>query len=995
MLSPVVVVLEGHWSGRGRAKGVLEDAVLCEASAGDNSIDVISQSSAGPRAGAVFLEGLAVLPLSRRPFFDNMVVALVGEFLDPTFHLVAGSIVRVLNVCKDWREVLGRLFRRPSLCFFPALGTLLDGSEVDAEAVTGVGSFSEGPETDFETWKRNRALNMAQSRVNKPSAEVPLEATTANVAEAFGVDEADLIEILGGNQRFLRRLLLVQRVRTFPDPKRVGMVSERNLRDASFDLFPTPNKVERTEAPLFPPLRPFAHPQGATTFPLSDLVPFPDVLDKFYRYLKRLEADLIKGSQMAKLGRAYTPRVKTPFIIGPERFALWAVGHTFNTEDPNACFHVSMEVPWESPLRYDAVAAALGGANYPDQAFLHGRKFGMSHLAHVAPGLPYAVVVCPPNKSARPLLNDLARMTRTAEASGWGESFLALPSIPYHANAYGAIVYLERNPVKVRESSDLSGPHDTLSLDGRSFAVNDHVPLTTHFPRMRLVRVDELRASGAAVRSAWLNISGHHPELREVLRPTMVMEDCMAYFNQFYVALQDRPLQGKYYVDEDGVCHFFTQYTQQFGSRDAPVHCQANTNAMDMLARQRFEVWDSDICCQAEAWEAQPLGPAPLACKLAPLAYRSWRQLRIDRLAHDGGGPVLFNAGYIDDEMAFLLGTLRAIVFLVVYWEVLELFGLPPAEGKATVGDGFPLLGVSFFLSEGVVLVTEKKLKLYSEWSLRLEDPRKTTVERLELQAYTGTINFSRFGLLHPRLHLGPLYRASAGSYRLKRSDAVPLTASLRRHVKSIREEFELSGGVGALDMHRDDHDLKATMFSDSCRDKEHLELWSGMGGFCTTTCIWWFYRFSHEETLSLPIHVTEMWAANINLAVNALELRGTIFGDAVDNEAAVHVIQGHGARDPRLHDLVLMRHWISLQHDLSPVTSWIASEDNDLADPISHGRFEVFLQRAAALGYSRLRCLDIRRIGLFPEMESISSHLLAQTRRMSESSGRVSDLDL
>ena len=62
---------------RGRAKGVLEEAVLCGASAGDVSIDVISQSSAGPRAGAVFLEGLAVLPLSRRSFFDNVVVALV------------------------------------------------------------------------------------------------------------------------------------------------------------------------------------------------------------------------------------------------------------------------------------------------------------------------------------------------------------------------------------------------------------------------------------------------------------------------------------------------------------------------------------------------------------------------------------------------------------------------------------------------------------------------------------------------------------------------------------------------------------------------------------------------------------------------------------------------------------------------------------------------------------------------------------------------------
>ena len=77
MLSPVVVVSGGLRRGRRRAKGVLEEAVLCGASAGDNSIDVISQSPVGPRAGAVFLEGLAVVPLSRRPFFFNVVVALV------------------------------------------------------------------------------------------------------------------------------------------------------------------------------------------------------------------------------------------------------------------------------------------------------------------------------------------------------------------------------------------------------------------------------------------------------------------------------------------------------------------------------------------------------------------------------------------------------------------------------------------------------------------------------------------------------------------------------------------------------------------------------------------------------------------------------------------------------------------------------------------------------------------------------------------------------
>ena len=57
MLSPVVVVLGGLRRGRGRAKGVLEEAVLCGDSAGGNSIDVISQSPVGPRAGAVFSRG--------------------------------------------------------------------------------------------------------------------------------------------------------------------------------------------------------------------------------------------------------------------------------------------------------------------------------------------------------------------------------------------------------------------------------------------------------------------------------------------------------------------------------------------------------------------------------------------------------------------------------------------------------------------------------------------------------------------------------------------------------------------------------------------------------------------------------------------------------------------------------------------------------------------------------------------------------------------------
>ena len=105
---------------------------------------------------------------------------------------------------------------------------------------------------------------------------------------------------------------------------------------------------------------------------------------------------------------------------------------------------------------------------------------------------------------------------------------------------------------------------------------------------------------------------------------------------------------------------------------------------MDFVSRKHFEAWDLKICLEATAWDAAPHGPAPLACRLAPTAYRQWREHRV-ALADAQGGQASFNAGYIDDEMAMVFGTLRAIAFLVIYWAVLELFGFPPAVGKATL----------------------------------------------------------------------------------------------------------------------------------------------------------------------------------------------------------------------------------------------------------------------------------------------------------------------
>ena len=294
---------------------------------------------------------------------------LVADYLDPAYDCNIGSVYRLLSVCKDWNAVLGRRFTRPSLCFFPAVD-LVSPVAVEEQDSSSADLLSTGPETSFKTWKHNRAVNSARRRVaNLEEAEPQPEASVEMVAELFGVEPADLAEVLGENTRFLPRLMKVNHVNATPDPQRDGLLSRANQRDASHDLFPTPNAIATTEAPLFPSFTPFVHPRGLTTFLLEDIIPDPGVLAKFASYMTRLTKDLVKGAEMATLGRAYTPRVNTPFIIGPESFAPWAVGHHFDTKDPAACFHVSMDDPWENPLLYHEVAAELGGEAWPDQAF--------------------------------------------------------------------------------------------------------------------------------------------------------------------------------------------------------------------------------------------------------------------------------------------------------------------------------------------------------------------------------------------------------------------------------------------------------------------------------------------------------------------------------------------------------------------------------------------------------------------------------------------------
>ena len=185
----------------------------------------------------------------------------------------------------------------------------------------------------------------------------------------------------------------------------------------------------------------------------------------------------------------------------------------------------------------------------------------------------------------------------------------------------------------------------------------------------------------------------------------------------------------------------------QFGSRDAPNGCQRNTNAMDLVTAQRFRAWDRSLCTEAEKWDSNPVGPQPLAWRLAPPAYRRWLAERSIQLGERQAKGEM-NAGYIDDEIAILLGRLRAIMLLLNYWQVMREFGFFPADNKAQIGEGATVLGTDLFVQAGVILPPEDKLALYDEWLERVD--RLKTIERSELKALNGTLNFGAFAIERP-----------------------------------------------------------------------------------------------------------------------------------------------------------------------------------------------------------------------------------------------------
>ena len=145
-----------------------------------------------------------------------------------------------------------------------------------------------------------------------------------------------------------------------------------------------------------------------------------------------------------------------------------------------------------------------------------------------------------------------------------------------------------------------------------------------------------------------------------------------------------------------------------------------------------------------------------------------------------------------------LVERLRAIKFHLIFWQVLREFLLPVALGKAQIGDGVTVLGTDIFLREGVIMPSAEKLPLYDEWLERASS--LSVIERAELKALNGTLNFGSFAIPEAQLHLRCSYRAAVAKFSWAlidgRRDVIPVSPLLQERFRWLRSAFQLTPRV-------------------------------------------------------------------------------------------------------------------------------------------------------------------------------------------------------
>ena len=842
-------------------------------------------------------------------------------------------------------------------------GVSADSFEVDSE-------FS-----DLSSWK-DELQEQQSSRPEGMNDYDFLRLRLQQLSPSEPLTDEFLDAVLSGRQHMLPRLLEVP-VSTSKEmlPPEARARRAKPMTDLSAAPLPALNVPRREEAPS---QRARALPTLPGTYTIEQIV-LPEFLATELPSFEREVSGRIRqvrrrngkqGKQRPMAHRVYTiDRVLQP----------WARPYYWDCRDRTRCATMShADEPVKSSLNVESAEAIL--ELFPTKSTLYCWKFGFDLRTT---GFPRQLVLCRPLVSAHSHMEfaDGTFEDEMKERPGgaWAQDATGVPPwIPGQFEAYGVAEKKHTNPAKLRRTTDKSSP-------ARS-AVNAFINLLLSFAVLLFV-TPQNHASAAAVLMALARLSG--------LPLLGFADDFKAWFNQLPMAVAEYHRHGYVWVDKRGQVHYPWSSRLQFGSKPGPSCGQDSMDAVLWAARRLFRA-------QAAAFERRGLLQGAFS-DVVSQAITGWRRLRsllgVGNYVATASEPLgeyedganaqseslhgqlaaAWEAGYIDDVLALVVGLKRLLIWILCFWETCDAMGIATAPAKAQIGSTIKHLGLVAVYDLGYLVLPMDKLSRLLVWIDRLQKLGK--VKSKEIESFAGTVQFCAIVRRDARRNLVRFYRAltTTFSHRYQHAGLIRISRGMKEDLGTLARKFKESGGVSVfpsddwLEPGKPDH---GAWQSDSCRNHHNLDQWTGMGGFYAGE--YWWVKLSKEETLVLPVHVTEAVAKLTNSEVFGARVAGGKIMEELDSAPFYDALKARKAKDPRLQEVINLCEAVEGRHNLLTKPRWIASDDNTLADLLSRGAFSEFRLKAREMGWESVTQIRAPR-----KIKALLSLLVQMTHEM------------
>ena len=299
-------------------------------------------------------------------------------------------------------------------------------------------------------------------------------------------------------------------------------------------------------------------------------------------------------------------------------------------------------------------------------------------------------------------------------------------------------------------------------------------------------------------------------------------------------------------------------------------------------------------------------------------------------------------------------------------WSICERWEIPIALGKGQLGQDVTIIGFRFLAGRSNRFkLTDNKVDLLKEWFTRLRGLRGSKVDTEEYASLAGTLVWARSAL---PLAGKFIRRMFALSNRPERANYQP--GWFRHDLQCIEDVLEADRGARMIARPPPPSISHPTniQWTDACREPGG---YSGMGGFSPKGGgLLWYYEFDQVHVDHLPIHCLEAVAEVCGLALVA----GASATDAppgspatalnyCDNMSWVMSVEGNKPTDPRLREILQVRHAVQDRVGLTAHIDYVNTKVNTVADLVSRGDLELALEKLERHHWDRdsIRVVDLK----------------------------------